>query len=132
MKKILILLLLFVSTQSFGAWSYFSKSNFFNLYIDKSAITTIKNNKRIWLLYDFFEPQKMALKNDFLNSQVMYFEFNCIEKTFKLLQVIDYQKSQAEGKVLDTTKLTGSETNNEKFVIPNTTTNDVFQFVCNK
>jgi len=128
MKKLLIFLLLLVSTQSFANWLYLTNSDIFDLYIDKSTIINSKNNKRVWLMYDFHEIQKLSTPNSSYLSTSMYVEFSCIDKSYRFLQLLNYEKNLAFGNVVDNTKGSGSES----FIPPNTVFNRAFQFVCNK
>jgi hypothetical protein len=127
MKKLLIFLSLFVSTQSFGNWSLLSVSDELDLMIDKSTITTIKNNKRVWLLFNFKEIQKQSSSNVPYLSQGLYVEFSCIEKSYKFLQLTYYKKNLGN-ELIDISNTVGSES----FVVPNSVFDSALKSVCKK
>ena len=102
MKKILILLLLMVSTNVFAEWTLVSKSedDIMTDYLDFKTIRRKGNKVNIWSLTDFKTVQTPIAGHEFL-SAVQYLEYDCENETRRQLDAITYSGNMRRGGEID-------------------------------
>ena len=134
MKKVLVLLLLMVSTSVFSEWTAVSVSSDNNRtnYVDVGTIKKKGNKVKMWTMYDY-KTVKMIDKNEKQTvrylSMVNYDEYDCEEETWKMLDLYLYSGNMGDGEVV------GSSTNikdEAKSVIPGSITETLFKIACGK
>ena len=134
MKKLLVLLLLMVSTSVFSEWTAVSVSSDNNRtnYVDVGTIKKKGNKVKMWTMYDY-KTVKMIDKNEKQTvrylSMVNYDEYDCEEETWKMLDLYLYSGNMGDGEVV------GSSTNikdEAKSVIPGSITETLFKIACGK
>ena len=97
MKKILVLLLLMVSTNVFAEWTRVDNSPDGNMivYIDYETIKKKGNKVKIWSLIDFKTVQKSSY-GKYL-SFVSRNEYDCEEETRRMLDLYSYSGNMRDG-----------------------------------
>ena len=100
MKKVLVLLLLMVSTNVFAEWTAVSVSSDNNQtnYVDVGTIKKKGNKVKMWTMYDY-KTVKM-IENDSFLSQVFHYEYDCENETIKQLDFIWYSGNMKSGDVV--------------------------------
>ena len=100
MKKILILLLLIVSTNVFAEWIEVTRSSDGDqtVYVDSDSIKKKGNKYTMWSLSDFKTVQKF--ENDRFLSQMMHEEYDCEEETKRLLDFYSYSGNMRGGDIV--------------------------------
>ena len=99
MKKILVLLLLMVSTTVFAEWTEVGQSaNGMTAYADFGTIKRKGNKVKMWRLYDFKTVQK--LENDRYLSEMRRGEYDCEEETIRQLDVHSYSGNMRQSEIV--------------------------------
>ena len=129
MKKILILLLLMVSTSVFAEWTEVNgnKDAGLTTYVDYGTIKNQNNKVKIWTLYDYKRVQQVE-DSRFLSS-VTHTEYNCEEETSRMLDVYWYSGNMRNGEIV------WSSTNIKKetvSIIPESIDEGNFNIACGK
>jgi hypothetical protein len=89
-------------------------------YIDRQSIRTMPNSyKRAWSRSDLAKADK-----DGDTRYTTYYEYDCIEKRYRLLSYITSKGGQVTN--------TGSKVSQWEYVAPDTIAEDFFQFICRK
>ena len=101
MKKILILLLLIVSTNVFAEWTEVSGNDALGLtaYIDFGTIKRKGNKVKMWRLYDFKTVQKSSDGIEYL-SEMRRGEYDCEEETIRQLDVHWYSGNMRQSEIV--------------------------------
>ena len=100
MKKVLVLLLLMVSTSVFAEWTRVtdSKDGDMTVYIDYETIKRKVNKVKIWILFDF-KTVKKAISYRYL-SQMERDEYDCDEETSRMLDLYWYSGNMKQGDIV--------------------------------
>ena len=100
MKKILVLLLLMVSTNVFAEWTEVNgnKDAGVTFYVDYGTIKNKNNKVKIWTLSDY-KRVKQVEDSRYL-SQVTRVEYNCEEETSRMLDVYWYSGNMRNGEIV--------------------------------
>ena len=98
MKKVLVLLLLMVSTNVFAEWTEVGGNDEMTVYNDFSSIKKQVNKIKMWSMFDFKTVKK--IENDSFLSQVFHYEYDCINETIKQLDFIWYSGNMKSGDVV--------------------------------
>lgn len=129
MKKVVVLLLLMVSTNVFAEWSKLGDSSDkeSTVYVDFETIKRKGNKVKMSYLLDF-KSVKTIGNISFLSS-VFYTEFDCEEETGRLIDASLYLRNMLMGGVVDSM----SNMKNEPTSIqPLTTEQLLFKIACYK
>ena len=98
MIKLLLFLLLMVSTNVFAEWTEVGSNDEMNVYNDFSSIKKHANQVKMWSMFDFKTVKK--IENDSFLSQVFHYEYDCINETIKQLDFIWYSGNMKSGDVV--------------------------------
>ena len=129
MKKLVVLLLLMVSTSVFAEWTEVNgnKDAGLTTYVDYGTIKNQNNKVKIWTLYDYKRVQQVE-DSRFLSS-VTHTEYNCEEETSRMLDVYWYSGNMRNGEIV------WSSTNIKKetvSIIPESIDEGNFNIACGK
>lgn len=128
MKKLTILMiLLFISTNSFAEWIYQTTGITYTQYVNKS-VTKIDDKVQIWYLRDFKIPQN--IDEHIGLSTIGHTEFNCTDKTMKSLDMSVFEDNMGKGRIVfsfDNYDNIVAKTS----VHPNSFDEFLFKFACN-
>ena len=130
MKKLLVLLLLMVSTNIFAEWTRVTESadGDMTAYIDFGTIKRKGNKVKMWHLQDYKAVFKQKWRISYL-SGASYYEYDCEEETIKMLDLYLYSGNMGHGESV------GSRTkikDEAKSVIPGSITETLFKAACSK
>ena len=97
MKKLILLLLLIVSTSVFAGWTVIDKSSdgTQTAYVDIDTIKRKRNKVSMWIMIDY----KTVQEGGFL-SAVSRFEYDCEESTSRMLDFVWYKGNMMSKDVL--------------------------------
>jgi len=129
MRKILILLLLFISTNTTAQWIELGSNveQTFVFSIEKSSIRKTKNKVRFWRMDDFIDIQKSDTNFLYLSSTIFY-EIDCIERTINIIEMSFFDRNKLNGKIV---KTYDNSTNPKPVNIrPETIADELRMFVC--
>ena len=98
MKKVLVLLLLMVSTSVFAEWTKIGENGSLNAYVDFGSIRKSGNKIEMLKLGDFKAVQQT--KDNRYLSTVSIDEYDCEEKKSRLLNFYWYSGNMGEGEVV--------------------------------
>ena len=127
MKKVLVLLLLMVSTNVFAEWTKSGESKDAFFYVDYGTIKKKGNKVKMWTMYDY-KTVKM-IENDRYLSMVNYDEYDCEKETVKWLDYYFYSGNMRTGEIV------GSSTNIKKepfSIMPGSIDETLFKITCSK
>ena len=130
MKKILVLLLLIVSTSVFAEWNKVGQSGAdgdMTTYADSETIKRKGNKVKMWTMYDFKTVRK--LEHDRYLSMVTHDEYDCEEETLRILDVYWYSGNMKDGEIVY------SQTNiktEENSIMPRSVNESLFKIACGK
>ena len=129
MKKLLILLLLLVSTSVFAEWIRIGSNtdDDMTVYVDFGTIKKKGNKVKMWTMYDY-KTVKM-IENDRYLSMVNYDEYDCEKETVKWLDYYFYSGNMRTGEIV------GSSTNIKKepfSIMPGSIDETLFKITCSK
>ena len=129
MKKVLVLLLLMVSTSVFAEWTEVGQSaaNGMTAYADFGTIKRKGNKVKMWRLYDFKTVQKVG--NDSFLSSVSRNEYDCEEETVRLLDFYWYSGNMRQGEIVVSSTNIKRES---KSIMPDTFNDDLLKIACGK
>lgn len=129
MKKIIFILAIALSvTNSYAAadWYRLTKTVDTIGYVDLNSIRQVNGNVRVWVMFDFFQPQPNVRFT--ANSYLDYIEYDCKEERSKSLKQVMYSGNQGNG--------TAEEINVSNaqwsYITPSTASEKIMRFVCKK
>ena len=130
MKKVLVLLLLMVSTSVFAEWTRVTESadGDMTAYIDFGTIKRKGNKVKMWYLQDYKAVHSLSRNGEYL-SGASYHEYDCEEDTKRMLDLYLYSGNMGDGEIV------GSRTNikdEAKSVIPGSIEETLFKIACGK
>ena len=129
MKKILILLLLMVSTSVFAEWTRVGKNTVGDktIYVDTGTIKRKGNKVKMWTLYDFNTVRQF--ENSRYLSQMERDEYDCEEETSALLDFLWYSGNMKNGDIV----FSSTNIKNEaESIIPESIDETLFKIACGK
>ena len=125
MKKLLITLsLLIITNSAYAEWVALGKIENTEYYYDKSSITRVGNVGRIWR-YNNNTEENIRYK-----SVLALNEYDCINKTQKIVSFTEYSEYDLKGKETKITKNLLPTT--EDFIQPNSIDYFLIKMVCKK
>ena len=101
MNKILIMLLLLLTTRAFAEWTPVGDNDGDDdrsTFVDLGTLKKLDNKVNIWYLLDFDRIQMYI--NDRYSSSVTHVEYDCDEDTSRKLDFLIYSGNMATGDVL--------------------------------
>lgn len=129
MNKILVLLLLMVSTNVFAEWTAVSESanGIATVYVDFETIKKKGNKVKIWDLLDLKTAQKF--ENDRYLSTIQRMEYDCEEETGRTLDYYLYSGNMRNGEIVYSSKNIKDE---PKSILPGSIDEGLFKIACYK
>jgi hypothetical protein len=129
MKKILVLLLLTVSTTVSAEWTRVSGSpdGDMTVYVDYGTIKKKGNKVKMWNMYDFKTVQISVNKN--LLSSVNRVEYDCEEETGRTLDFYWYSRNMRNGEIVFS--LTNQKDEPES-ILPGSINEGLLKIACGK
>ena len=118
----LTLLLLAVAAPARAEWTALGDSDSEVFYIDRATIRKNGYMRRVWALTDVMTKNP---KSRFW-SEAVYFEFNCNDNGYVVLQTTSYSERMGKGEVIYTSSIRGIK----KFVVPSSIAEGIFRAVC--
>ena len=99
MKKIILLILLTVSTNIFAEWTRVNNTTDGNMivYIDYETFKKKGNKVKIWIMMDFKTVQIIAEDNTRYLSLLTRNEYDCEEETVRMLDLYNYSGNMKGG-----------------------------------
>ena len=98
MKKIVLMMLLFASTNVLAEWTKVTESSKSIVYADIQSIRKNGNKVKIWALLDFKTVQ--TVDNDRYLSSLTRYEFDCSEETARQLDFYWYSGNMKKGDIV--------------------------------
>ena len=128
MKKILILLLLMVSTSVFAEWTRVTESADGDLtaYIDFGTIKRKGNKVKMWYLQDYKAVHSLSRNGEYL-SGASYHEYDCEEDTKRMLDLYLYSGNMRQGDIVYSHKNIKEEAES---IIPQSIEESLFKIAC--
>ena len=130
MKKILILLLLMVSTSVFSEWTRVGSDGEISVFVDFQTIRKVGSKVKMWTLMDFKTVQQVStLDTTTYLSGANHKEYDCEEETTRFLDIHRYSENIASGHIVY------SQTNMKdepESVIPGTLPEQLLRIACDK
>ena len=129
MKKILVLLLLMVSTSVFAEWTEVGQSaDDTTVYADFGTIKRKGNKVKMWKLYDFKTVKKLG-ENDRYLSEMRRGEYDCEEETVRMLDLHGYSGNMKTGhNVYSSNNIKDEATS----ILPESIGETLFKIACGK
>ncbi len=132
MKKMLILLLLMVSTNVFAEWTRYGDSadGDATVYIDVETIKRKGHKVKMWRLMDFKTVQIFKGDNNtrYLSS-ITYNEYDCEEQTTRMLDFYQYSGKMRQGEIVYSAP---NIKNEAESILPGSIAEGLFKLVCGK
>ena len=133
MKQFLLITPIFIfyffssSLPSYAKWEKFSEGNIFTEYFELESIKKIDNFIFVWSMYDYKKPQKKGNL-----STKFYSRYDCKEKRYQVISIIDYKVNMGKGRDFIYTKNISIESPNKEWVYPTLNSLDYnkIQFIC--
>ena len=127
MKKILILLLLMVSTSVFAEWTRVTESadGDMTTYIDYGTIKKKGHKVKVWNLFDY-KTVRIGAANERYLSSVTRFEYDCKKEMVRQLDVHWYSR---QGEIVRSITNIKDETES---VMPGSMIETLFKIACGK
>ena len=131
MKKVLVLLLLMVSTNIFAEWTRVGEGEdgYTTIYFDIQSIRKKGNKVKMWILYDFRVVQKSKSENVKYSSQINNSEYDCDEITRRILDFNWYSGNMGRGEVVFSSPNRKDE---PRSIIPSSIDDGFFKIACSK
>jgi len=132
MKKIVVLLLLMVSTNVMAEWTNIgdSDSGEATVYVDIGAIKKKGHKVKMLKLLDYKAVQKLG--NDTYLSQITHSEYDCEEETSRMLDVFMYSENMRQGKIVNSLSNIKNDGISISSIIPGTIQEALFKIACSK
>ena len=127
MIKLLLFLLLMVSTAVCAEWAEVGSNDEMTVYNDFSSIKKQVNKTKMWSMFDFKTVK--TIENDSFLSQVFHYEYDCINETIKQLDFIWYSGNMKSGDVVYSQRNMNVEPIS---VTPESINEHLFKIVCGK
>ena len=130
MKKLLILLLLLVSTSVFAEWTRVTESadGDMTTYIDYGTIKKKGHKVKVWNLFDY-KTVRIGAANERYLSSVTRFEYDCEEEMVRQLDVHWYSRNMRQGEIVFSYPNVKDEAES---VMPGSIGETLFKIACGK
>ena len=130
MKKILVLLLLMVSTNVFAEWTRVTESadGDMTAYIDFGTIKRKGNKVKMWVFTDFKTVQKV--ENYRYLSEMRRYEYDCKEETSRQLDIYFYSGNMKQGEIVVSAK--NIKIDEATSILPGSIDETLFKITCSK
>ena len=131
MKKLVVLLLLLVSTNVMSEWTAVSGSadGSTTVYVDFETIKRKGNKVMMWSLFDYKTVRIYAVDNTRYLSSLSRYEYDCEEETIRALDLHWYSGNMKTGdNVFSNTNIQNQSTS----IRPDTIEEVVFKIACSK
>ena len=128
MKKIVLMMLLFASTNVLAEWTKVTESSThggFTAYADIQSIRKNGNKVKIWTLFDFKTVQ--TVNNDRFLSSLARYEYDCFEETTRLLDFYWYSGNMKTGDIVYSAP---NQTVQPKAVVPDSIDKHLLEVAC--
>jgi hypothetical protein len=129
MKKLLLTILLTISTNAMAEWTLIEFTDETMVYADVKTIRKLGNKVKMWTLWDFKVPK--SLKNESYLSFVSFVEYDCVNVTKKYLASNFYSENMQKGRPISGSTYAANETTNEA-IAPNTLDEAAWEKACRK
>ena len=125
MKKLLLVLLLSISSVVHAQWTNYATSTDDNkFYIDKKSIQQTNQYKRAWTKVEFHASSNFAKKYEVLSARALR-EIDCREKKYRTLSTHYFKQSN-----LIEIKDSDDIVTNWQFIAPESVDEKMYEFVC--
>ena len=133
MQKILVLLLLMLSTSVMAEWTPVTRTLAFISYSDKSSKIRSGDMVRIWEMVDYDFSQPTSSGREYLSKKIQT-EYDCTNRRTRFLTLIFYSLNRGYGDVVSMYDSNSSWTSIFSWasVAPGTTTSELMKFACRK
>ncbi|MCX6210921.1 MAG: hypothetical protein NTZ59_15800 [Bacteroidetes bacterium] len=124
MKKIILILLLLISSSVLAEWKYITRTDEDKFYYEPSSIKKTKTYTKAWILLDFKEP--VTYKGITYLSNKSLWHLNCVDEEQKTVQSLSYSDHMGTGQMVDF--------RNDKIdwasIVPDTNQEVIFKVIC--
>ena len=127
MKKVLVLLLLMVSTNVFAEWTRVGSNDEMTVYVDYGSIKKKGNKVKMWYLFDHKTVQKPA--GDRYLSSMSRSEYDCEEETKRMLDFYWYSGNMRQGEMVYSQSNIKDEAES---IVPGSISEALFKIACGK
>jgi hypothetical protein len=100
MKKLIVFVLLWLSTSASAEWTYAGANEDLVAYADMTTIRKRGNMVKMWRLYDFKNAQGSSDGKSYLSSMSQY-EYDCGGERHRILYVSWHSGRLGDGKVVN-------------------------------
>jgi hypothetical protein len=127
MRKLILALLLTLSTSAMAEWTAVAGNSHFTSYIDIDSMRQSGDKVTMWIMYDYKTIERREGGSEKFFSALMNSEFDCKRETKRFLDVALYSGHMGQGKVVHAVRNI-----NEKAVtiIPSSFDAGLFQMAC--
>ncbi|GDX85628.1 hypothetical protein LBMAG43_16700 [Methylococcaceae bacterium] len=132
MKKILLMLLLLTSTNSFAEWTEVAKTqaHSYTTYIDFKSIRSNGSKVRLWDLYDYNRAKKLhSGSKEYYLSALSHHEYDCVKQTIRELDLFRYSKNMRDGVMVYSKQNINSE---PESILPSSIHEGLLKLACEK
>ena len=108
-----------ISFQCYSKWEKIHEDKIFTEYLEVDTVNKVNDIIFIWSLIDYKEPQKNG------NLSTKYYSmYDCIEKKYKVLSIIEYKTNMGKGRNFRYTKNITNESSDENWIYPSKDSTD--------
>ena len=127
-KFIFLYLYFFSFSYCYGKWQVFREHKTFTEYFEMESIKKIDDIIYIWSMFDY----KIAQKKGKLSTK-FYTKYDCKNKRFKVITIIDYNTNMGRGRTFEYKKNLNTESDNPDWFYPELMSENYekIKFVCN-
>ncbi|PPR36191.1 MAG: hypothetical protein CFH30_01265 [Alphaproteobacteria bacterium MarineAlpha8_Bin1] len=128
LKFLTFLVCVFMFYPCLSKWEKFREYNVFIEYLDLGSVKKISNIIFVWSMIDYKEPQQ----NGNLSTKY-YSKYDCNEKRFKNISIIEYKTSMGRGRNFKYKKNITNESTDSKWLYPSIDSPNYakIKFICN-
>jgi hypothetical protein len=145
MKKIIMTILLIVSTNALAEWVYLTSSSDSKVYFNSKPTKKRGHKVKLWTLQDYEKPQLLGeesvqtgsasldrvlgyQENKYYKSLVKINEYDCAEETSTRIGITAYSDNMGAGENIESS----NDRSSPSEIIPDTIGEAEFEFACNK
>ena len=129
MKKLVVLLLLMVSTSVFAEWTEIGSKDVMTVYVDYGSIKKKGHKVKMWRLYDFKTVQIFAEDNTRYLSDMRRYEYDCEEERHQQLDIYWYSGNMRSGDIVYSSNNIKDEAIS---ILPESIGETLFNIACSK
>jgi hypothetical protein len=122
MRLLIAIVALAVPVVAQAEWVFVSKSDKINYYLDPSSVEIDWGFRRVWQLQDLVQPEEGVRSRRFLA------EYECPQKRWRVLQISSHTEPMATGNPV----VSGPQSREWEFIVPNTPGEAMFKMVCSR